>query len=168
MCYRKTWFWFFSYKETKLKIKNIYHLALQHPRFEFIYEGDVVKLSPFTIDLLVRTDKVKFDKPTVIEYFQGGDKKSTKVHSFKEFYVNILANKEYIDFIHTGYMYALKGLANEIGCNYYYLTGFDIYDEYDDSNDNSLEARDLKHYTVGKQNFIYEQFKKLIKGEKNG
>ena len=59
-------------------------------------------------------------------------------------------------------------MANEICCNYYYLTVFDIYDEYDDSNDNSLEARDLKHYTVGKQNFIYEQFKKLIKGEKNG
>ena len=45
----------------RLKIKNIYHLALHHPRFEFIYEGNVVKLSPWTIDLLVRNDKVKFD-----------------------------------------------------------------------------------------------------------
>ena len=174
-----------------LKIKNIYHLALHHPRFEFIYEGGVIKLSPFTIDLLVRTDKIKFDKsPTTIEYFQGGDKKSIKVYSFKEFYVNILANKEYIDFIHNGYIYALKGLANEIGCNYYYLTGFDIFEGYETRgskiwgfgpksdphplyrgrhhNDNSLLARDLKHYTVGQQNFIYEQFKKLIKGEKNG
>ena len=35
-------------------------------------------------------------------------------------------------------------------------------------NDNSFQARDLKHYTVGQQNFIYKQFKELIKGEKNG
>ena len=164
-----------------LKIKNIYHLALHHPRFEFIYEGNVVKLSPWTIDLLVRTDKIKFDKsPTTIEYFQDGKKISTKVHSFKQFYINMLANEEYVDFIHNGYIYALKGLANELGCNYYYLTGFDIFKEYSvesyphsqtrnrHSNDNSFQARDLKHYTVGQQNFIYKQFKELIKGEKNG
>jgi hypothetical protein len=179
----------------RLKIKNIYHLALHHPRFEFIYEGNVVKLSPWTIDLLVRNDKVKFDKPTVIEYFQDGEKKSTKVYSFKEFYVNILSNQDYINYIHDGYIYAIKGLTQEIGCNYYYLTGFDIFKEYSvesygtrgskswgfgpktgphsptrgrHPDDNSLEARDLKHYTVGQQNFIYKQFKELIKGEKNG
>ena len=80
----------------------------------------------------------------------------------------MLANEEYVDFIHNGYIYALKGLANELGCNYYYLTGFDIFEEYGGSNDNSFQARDLIHYTVGKQNFVYEQFKKMIKGEKNG
>ena len=152
-----------------LKIKNIYHLALHHPRFEFIYEGNVVKLSPYTIDFLIQTDKIKFDKfPTTIEYWQDGKKISTKVYSFKQFYINMLANEEYVDFIHNGYIYALKGLANELGCNYYYLTGFDIFEEYGGSNDNSFQARDLIHYTVGKQNFVYEQFKKLIKGEKNG
>ena len=152
-----------------LKIKNIYHLALPHPRFEFIYEGNVVKLSPYTIDFLIQTDKIKFDKsPTTIEYWQDGKKISTKVHSFKQFYINMLANEEYVDFIHNGYIYALKGLANELGCNYYYLTGLDIFEEYGGSNDNSFQARDLIHYTVGKQNFVYEQFKKLIKGEKNG
>jgi hypothetical protein len=36
-----------------------------------------------------------------------------------------------------------------------------IFDEFDGENDNSIPARDLGHYSVGKQNYIYEEFKKL-------
>ena len=55
---------------------------------------------------------------------------------------------------------AIKGLAKDIGCNYYYLKG-NIFDGYDLSIDDSLEARDLLHDTVDQQNFHYEKFREL-------
>ena len=57
------------------------------------------------------------------------------------------------------YINAIKGLSHEIGCNYYYLTD-KILDEFPE-NDNSLQARDLIHLSVGQQNFLYEQFLKV-------
>jgi len=53
------------------------------------------------------------------------------------------------------YINAIRGVSHEIGCNYYYLTD-KILDEFPE-NDNSLRARDLKHYTVGSSEFLYEK-----------
>ena len=67
---------------------------------------------------------------------------------------------DYLNFIQDTYINAIKGLAKDIGCNYYYLKG-NIFDEYDRSIDDSLEARDLLHDTVDQHNFLYEKFREL-------
>ena len=78
----------------------------------------------------------------------------------ERFYVEILSDNEYLNFIQDTYINAIKGLAKDIGCNYYYLKG-NIFDEYDRSIDDSLEARDLLHDTVDQHNFLYEKFREL-------
>ena len=135
-----------------LKVKNIFHLAYFHPRFEFIHEDSVIKLSNWHID-----DKISPDnEPTVIEYWQNGEKKIIEINSFNEFYVNILSKNSHKNFLCESYIYALKSLANEMGCNYHYLRA-KVVDEKDDT----IQARDLMHSTIGQQNSIYKKFKKL-------
>jgi hypothetical protein len=137
--------------KNSLRVKNIFHLALFHPRFEFIQDDTVIKLAPWMID-----DKVHFDnEPTVLEYWDRGEETRTEINSFKEFYVNILSKNSYKNFLFESYIYAFKGLARELGCNYYYLTGDDV----DDTEGKSLQSRDLDmHFTVGQLNSIHEKF----------
>ena len=135
-----------------LKVKNIFHLAYFHPRFEFIHEDSVIKLSNWHID-----DKIQYDnEPTVIEYWQNGEKKIIEINSFNEFYVNILSKNSHKNFLCESYIYALKSLANEMGCNYHYLRAKDVGEK-----DDTIQARDLMHSTIGQQNSIYKKFKKL-------
>ena len=124
----------YGWKDT-LKIKNIFHYSINHPRFEFFHNGELVHLSPYE---------------TLIQ----------KNIPSERFYVEILSDDEYVNFIQDTYINAIKGLAKDIGCNYYYLKR-NIFDEYDRSIDDSLEARDLLHDTVDQQNFLYEKFKEL-------
>ena len=138
-----------------LKVKNIFHLVLFHPRYEFIQEDRVIKLANWMID-----DKIQSDnEPTILEYWDNGEEKRTEINSFKEFYVNILGNPSHTVFTNESYIYALKGLAKEMGCNYYYLTEYDI----DDIKDTSMEARDLEiHFTVGQLDSIYKKFLEVV------
>ena len=120
-----------SWKDT-LKIKNIFHYTIPHPRFEFFNEDEVVDLSP--------TDDKRWNHKSYIW----------------DFYVNVLSGEEYCNYNQMIYINSIKGLSNDIGCNYYYLTE-KILDRFDE-NDNSIPARDLGHYSIGKHNFIYEEF----------
>jgi hypothetical protein len=113
-----------------LKIKNIFHFTYPWPRFEF------------------------FDEQGVIQFNQFG-LKTARSHKYWNFYIDILSEEEYCNYNQMVYINAIKGLSQEIGCNYYYLTP-KILDEFD-QNDNSLQARDLIHLSVGQQNFLYEQ-----------
>ena len=110
---------------------------------------------------------LKLDKSYLVDII--GDTVSNPEEKYqREFYIKILSDIQYSNYNQLVHINAIKGIAQDINCNYYYLTDFDIFKEYNDSNDNSLEPRDLIHYTVDKQNLVYEQFKKLIKGEKSG
>ena len=134
-----------------LKVKNIFHLVLFHPRYEFIQEDRVIKLANWMI-----SDKIQSDnEPTILEYWDNGEEKRTEINSFKEFYVNILGSPSHTVYTNESYIYALKGLAKEMGCNYYYLTEYDI----DNIEEDPMEARDLGgHATVGQLDFTYKKF----------
>ena len=137
-----------------LKVKNIFHLALHYPRFEFIQDDTVIKLASWMIDDRIQSDT----EPTILEYWDNGEEKRTEVNSFKEFCVNILGNFSHANFTNESYIYALKGLAKEIGCNYYYLTDDDV----DNIEEDPMEARDLGgHPTIGQLDFIYKKFLKV-------
>ncbi len=118
-----------GWKDT-LKIKNIFHFTYPHPRFEFFHNGNILQLNNW----------------------EERDK------SFKKFFQEVLSSDDYCKLIQQTYSNAIKGLSQDIGCNYYHLTG-KIFKKYDKSSDDSLIPRDLTHPTVGQQNFIYEKFK---------
>ena len=116
----------------ELKIKNIFHYAPKYPRFEFIMNGEPTNL---LINL----------------YERSWDKK------FGTFVRECLFDEEQTNFTYNSYIYAIKGLAKELGVNYYLL---DWKPENLDL-DGSLRARDLYHYSVKQQHFIYQEFLKL-------
>ncbi len=120
-----------AWKDT-LKIKNIFHYTVPWPRYEFFNEKEMIYLTPHN--------------------------KNIKPYKWK-FFVDILSGEEYCNYNQMVYINAIKGVSHEIGCNYYYLTD-KILDEFPE-NDNSLQARDLIHHSVGQQNFLYEQFLKV-------
>jgi len=139
----------FAWKDT-LKIKNIFHYTVPWPRYEFFDETEMIYLTPHN--------------------------KNIKPYKWK-FFVDILAGEEYCNYNQMVYINAIKGLSQEIGCNYYYLTpemlewptplienqlAYSVA-EYKptlrgklDENDTTLCARDLKHYSVDRLNVIYE------------
>ena len=119
----------FAWKDT-LKIKNIFHYTIPHPRYEFFNDKEMIYLTPWNKSII-------------------------KSYKWK-FYVDILAGEEYCNYNQMVYINAIKGLSQDMGCNYYYLTD-KILDEFN-QNDNSISARDLGHYSTGKHNFIYEEF----------
>jgi hypothetical protein len=116
----------------ELNIKNIFHYAPIYPRYEFIIN----------------------EKPTNILlnlYEKSWEKK------FGTFAKECLFDDEQINFTYNSYIHAIKGLANEIGVNYYLI-------DWKPNNmnlDGSLRARDLYHYSVIQQHAIYEKFLKL-------
>ena len=113
-----------------LKIKNIFHFTYPWPRFEFFDEQGVIQFNQFGLN-------------------------TARSHKYWNFYIDILSGEEYCNYNQMVYINAIKGVSHEIGCNYYYLTD-KILDEFPE-NDNSLQARDLIHLSVGQQNFLYEQ-----------
>jgi hypothetical protein len=121
----------FAWKDT-LKIKNIFHYTVPWPRYEFHNEKELVHLTHY--------------------------KNKENQHRW-EFFIDILVGEEYCNYNQIVNINAIKGLSHDIGCNYYYLTN-KIFDEFN-QNDNSFRARDLRHYTVDQQNFLYEKFLKV-------
>jgi hypothetical protein len=124
-----------AWKDT-LKIKNIFHYTVPWPRFEFFNGKEVIGLNHQRHNVRWKYKQFRWD-----------------------FYLDVLSGEEYCNYNQMVYINAIKGLSHDIGCNYYYLTD-KILKKFDE-NDNSIPARDLGHYSTGKQNFIYEEFKKL-------
>jgi len=116
------------YKE--LKIKNIFHYAPLYPRYEFIENG-------------------KPQNYIVADYKEEWDSK------FGNLLTDCLLTDEQMEFNWITYTYAIKAIANEIGCNYYLIEGDTGWHSQDD---NSLLARDLQHHTTLYQHTIYKQF----------
>jgi hypothetical protein len=117
-----------------LKIKNIFHLApsFQQTRYEFIVDG-----KPLRLNLV---DRGKLEKH----------------HS------DILIDDKY-QLLHFQKNYnAIKGLSQDLNCNYYLLSDeIDSYSDFDDEK--SIIARDLIHPSTGYNNRIYKEFMKLTK-----
>jgi hypothetical protein len=118
------------YKE--LKIKNIFHYAPLYPRYEFIENG------------------------VPQNYIIAGYKKEWK-ENFGNLMKKSLLTDEQCKMNWLSYTYAIRGLASEIGCNYYLVRG----DTGWHGKDNSLQARDLLHHTTGYHHTIYKDFLKL-------
>ena len=76
---------------------------------------------------------------------------------FGSFVRDCLFDEQQTNFTYNSYIYAIKGLANELGVNYY------LVDWKPDNMDldGSLRARDLYHYSVKQQHFIYCEFLKI-------
>lgn len=119
------------YKE--LKIKNIFHFAPKYPRYEFIENGTPQNY-------------------VINDYNKLWDLK------FGNLLNDCLLTDEQCEFNWISYTYAIKGLAKEIGCNYYLIEGNTGWYSY---NDDSLQARDLIHHTTKAQHQIYVDFLKL-------
>ena len=119
------------YKE--LKIKNIFHFAPKYPRYEFIENGTPQNY-------------------VINDYNKLWDLK------FGNLLNDCLLTDEQCEFNWITYTYAIKGLAKEIGCNYYLIEGNTGWYSY---NDDSLQARDLIHHTTKAQHQIYIDFLKL-------
>jgi hypothetical protein len=119
------------YKE--LKIKNIFHFAPKYPRYEFIENG-------------------RPQNYIICNYYKEWESK------FGNLMVDSLLTDEQCEFNWMSYTYAIKGLANEIGCNYYLIEGDTGWHGQDD---NSLQARDLLHHTTKVQHSIYQDFLKM-------
>jgi hypothetical protein len=122
------------YKE--LKIKNIFHFAPKYPRYEFIENG------------------------TPQNYIINNYNKEWE-SKFGNLMADSLLTEEQCEFNWMSYTYAIKGLAEEIGCNYYLIEGDTGWHAQDD---NSLLARDLLHHTTKVQHSIYQDFLKLYDG----
>ncbi len=128
-----------GWKDT-LKIKNIFHYTIPWPRYEFLNEKENIHLTAHTANI-------------------------AKSYYLK-FYLGVLSGEEYCNYNQKVHINAIRGLSQEIGCNYYYLTPeiLGIHNNprwYIGQGDDSLLARDLTHPTVGKQNYIYEKFLKI-------
>ena len=117
----------------KLKIKNIFHFAPMYHRYEFITNG-------MPQNYIIGN----FDSQWIDTF---GNLMSDCLLTYEQCEMNWL--------VHTN---AIKGLANEIGCNYYLIEGDTNGHSTDD---NSLQARDLLHHTSLYHHNIYKSFLKL-------
>jgi hypothetical protein len=116
-----------------LKIKNIFHLA---PKEYFRYE------------FIVNNEPLEF----IIGYT---NKKTDEI--LGNLILESLINDDQLDIMYNSHIDAIKWLAHEIGANYYLcddVRGFYIKD------DESLKARDLKHFSVSEHDLIYKNFLK--------
>ena len=120
-----------------LKIKNIFHLAppFQKTRYEFIVDG-----KPLRLNLV---DEGKLEKH----------------------YSDILIDDKYQLLNFQKNYNAIKGLSQDLNCNYYLLS--DEID-YQDCPPSSRLARDLSHPGVFYNDRIYKEFMKLTKELQNG
>lgn len=122
---------FSFYKE--LKIKNIFHYAPLYPRYEFIENG----------------------KPQwyiIANYNKNWESK------FGNLMKESLLTNEQVELNWYKNISAIRGLASEIGANYYVIKGSRGWHGKDDE---SLLARDLLHHTTKYHHMIYQDFLKL-------
>jgi hypothetical protein len=119
------------YKE--LKIKNIFHYAPPYSRYEFIENG------------------------TPTNYIISDYKEGWK-QNFGDLMSKSLLTIEQCKMNWFSYTYAIRGLASEIGCNYYVTQGDTGGHTTDDA---SLQARDLIHHNTAYHHKIYKEFLKL-------
>jgi hypothetical protein len=121
----------------QLRIKNIFHYAPMYPRYEFI-------------------ENSRPQNYIVSDYNESwipklGDLMSDSLLTKEEMEMNWIRNTN-----------AIKGLASEIGINYYLIEGSD---KYHGNEDGSLQARDLLHHTTLFHHKIYQSFLKLYDEE---
>lgn len=126
----------------KFKIKNIFHYSPNlYPRYEFIVDH-------IPTSYMLSTSYTNYD---IVK----------NIKNFGNLYSNSLTNFDQINLMHKTYTLACKGLAEEIGCNYYIIN-----DERTPNDplfdDGSLGARDLHHYSVNIQQSICDDFIKMI------
>ena len=119
------------YKE--LKIKNIFHYAPKYPRYEFIENG----------------------RP---QFYIVNNYNENWKSKFGDLLTDSLLKDEQKEFNWITYTYAIKAIANEIGCNYYLIEGDTGWHSQDD---NSLLARDLLHHTTLYHHNIMKDFLKI-------
>ena len=162
----------YGWKDT-LKIKNVFHLASYWPRFEFFKDGNFFKMNSWS---------------------KGNDHNKANTHTgdlgcqcgcqYREFYIDVLSDEEYCNYIQETYINSIKGLCNDLGCNYYYIRledvhkyqwyrygqkwykhvmfHYDLHQDWPGKND-SIQARDFTHFSTDIQNTIYVDFKDLMK-----
>jgi len=119
----------------ELKIKNIFHFAPKYARYEFILNG---RPENFLI--------------------KGYTKEWDKI--FGNLLKDSLINEDQLDFTYKSYIYAIKGMASELGINYYFCDWKPTIEQYH-TLDGSLRARDLYHFSVKIQHLIFEEFLKI-------
>lgn len=113
-----------------IKIKNIFHYAPRYPRYEFYIDN-----TPTAFAISSDTKEIK--------------------DIFGKFYESSLINDDQFNFTYDSYIMAIKGLANEIGCDYYHYSNENLPHSKDV---NILEARDLMHFNVPNQDFLHREF----------
>jgi hypothetical protein len=118
----------------EFKIKNIFHFAPFYARYEYIINN----------------------VPTVfnMNHYDVSWRKQ-----FGMLCEESLINNDQRRFMFDSITYAIKGLAAEIGVNYYYTEWQPEWKNLD--WDGSLRARDFMHFSVGKQHKIYQHFLKM-------
>jgi hypothetical protein len=118
----------------KLKIKNIFHYAPKYPRYEFIING-------IPTHFLMN------------EYTNNSDWEK----QFGSLCRESLINDDQSNMTYNSHIYAIKGLANELGINYYVTD----YEPKSTKNDKSLKARDIFHFSIKQQHEILNEFLKM-------
>lgn len=125
-----------------LNIKNIFHFAPIYGRYEFFIDD---------VPTSLQTNRS--------EFFQS---------KFGDSYDIFLSNEQ-MAFTQESYHRAIKSLAYEIGCKYYYISSnkYDIQNVKDNRPKNFpyLKARDLIHFNTNIQNELYEDFLNLYRKE---
>ena len=71
-----------------------------------------------------------------------------------------LINEDQLDFTYESYIHAIKGIASELGINYYFCNWKPNKEQHYEL-DGSLRARDLYHFSVKIQHLIFEEFLKI-------
>jgi hypothetical protein len=125
-----------------LNIKNIFHLAPIYGRYEFFIDNVPVSMQTSRGDF--------FEK------------------HFGDSYEIFLSDEQMI-FTQETYHRAIKSIAYEIGCKYYYISSnkYDFQNTKDNRVKNFpyLKSRDLIHFNTNIQNEIYNDFLNLYKKE---
>jgi hypothetical protein len=127
----------------KFKIKNIFHYAPKYyPRYEFLINN-----IPTTFRLSTTYSQSELVK---------------NVKQFGNLYESSLTNLDQIDMMYDTHIFACKGFAEEIGCNYYIVNDERTRLNGKPNDDEFLGARDLHHYNVNVQQSICDDFIKMI------
>jgi hypothetical protein len=119
----------------ELNIKNIFHFAPFYPRYEFIING-------IPTNFLLNLYSSDFDK------------------QFGFLCKDSLFNEDQLKFTYDSYIYAIKGVASEMGINYYHIDWKPTEQEYINKDD-SLQARDFYHFSTKIHDKIFKKFLKM-------
>jgi hypothetical protein len=126
-----------------LEIKSIFHYLPYYPRYEFLIN----------------------DKPEAMPV--GAHLVSTWPGYFGDFFHECLIQDSQINLIHQSMIHAIRGLSEEIGCNYYIINELGTITHLKTPNDEpSIGARDFMHYTLAFQKGIAEDMINMWKDGK--